>query len=425
MRAIVGLPQFRCNSTLGASASGKKKRRVIVHSRSKPTLPSELALKRTASDRVHEPDLEVYPQWLKGRKDFQEFRSKDSRPMTPNICEIYQKPLDKRKPHELRAVAEWLGSIPFFQGMKPERLEDFVGMLFLVQFRAGAVVYSEGMHGDCMFVIYSGEVGIYVDGQEVRRCGPKALVGERAFFGDAKRTATVRALSELAVLKIQLSFYENVLFNEKQRETQKLTQFLSHLPIISHWPLLKVKNFASSFHVLEYKPGEMIFNQNDEAHSMYIVFSGLVAQEVLVEVPYSHCWPKAARSWERVFAKNLYTQVVADARPGRVLGATDLIKGRRRQAKATAKKNTTVFMIPNHLFFEYFTSEDQAKVLEYEQSHQAADPQGSLRRSLYKVRRHSRGLFHALPGKVTDHPLLQNRPVHYTHDHVILNRKHG
>jgi hypothetical protein len=62
---------------------------------------------------------------------------------------------------------------------------------------AGQVVFSQGDIGDRYFVIESGRADVIGDGQVVASLGPGEGFGEIALLRRTRRTATVRAVSEL------------------------------------------------------------------------------------------------------------------------------------------------------------------------------------------------------------------------------------
>ena len=70
----------------------------------------------------------------------------------------------------------------------------------------GAVIVREGEPGDCMYVVQAGTVEvIHDDGVRERRYGVVSeggFFGEMALFEHETRSATVRALGEARVLKI-------------------------------------------------------------------------------------------------------------------------------------------------------------------------------------------------------------------------------
>ena len=72
--------------------------------------------------------------------------------------------------------------------------------------RDGEAIVRHGETGDCMYVVQAGRVEVLVDapGGEIRLgvLGPGDTFGEMALFTHAPRSATVRALGDVRVLKV-------------------------------------------------------------------------------------------------------------------------------------------------------------------------------------------------------------------------------
>jgi CRP-like cAMP-binding protein len=77
-------------------------------------------------------------------------------------------------------------------------------------FDAGHVLIERGQHGAGLFVILEGTVA--VDAPEAsRELGPGSVVGERALVSsDGRRTARVRAVTDVRVLAIDRAAFEEL-----------------------------------------------------------------------------------------------------------------------------------------------------------------------------------------------------------------------
>ena len=76
-------------------------------------------------------------------------------------------------------------------------IEQLARGLEPVDVPAGHIVFHQGDVGDHYFVIESGEADVIGDGQVVATLGPGEGFGEIALLRRTRRTATVRATSEL------------------------------------------------------------------------------------------------------------------------------------------------------------------------------------------------------------------------------------
>jgi CRP/FNR family cyclic AMP-dependent transcriptional regulator len=79
----------------------------------------------------------------------------------------------------------------------------------------GDVIVRQGEVGECMYVISSGKAEVLVKkgSKEVRiaALGPRDFFGEMALFDREKRSATVRAMSELQVIIIDKKTFEKTI----------------------------------------------------------------------------------------------------------------------------------------------------------------------------------------------------------------------
>lgn len=97
-----------------------------------------------------------------------------------------------------RALA-LLRDSPIFAPLPEATLEALAARLEPRRVEAGAVVFGQGDPGDEFYVIESGRVSVTVDGETISELGPGEGFGEIALLRDVPRTATVRALAEVAL----------------------------------------------------------------------------------------------------------------------------------------------------------------------------------------------------------------------------------
>jgi len=103
-------------------------------------------------------------------------------------------------------IPEALRSAPLFAGLSEADLGRLAATVEEQRLSAGELLIREGDRGDAMFVIVSGELEVtkHAEGVELplARVGPGAIQGEIAAIGGQERAASVRALTEVEVLRI-------------------------------------------------------------------------------------------------------------------------------------------------------------------------------------------------------------------------------
>lgn len=99
-----------------------------------------------------------------------------------------------------------LRRIPLFAGIEPARLKLLAFSSERVSFQPNDTLCSQGEAADDAFVIINGEAEVLVDidghAVVVATLQRNALVGEMSILCDSGRTATVRAINTVDVLKI-------------------------------------------------------------------------------------------------------------------------------------------------------------------------------------------------------------------------------
>lgn len=104
-----------------------------------------------------------------------------------------------------------LRAVPLFAGLDPGKLKLLAFSSSTVTLADGETLILEGDAADAVYIIEAGEAEILVnvDQQDVRIgvFGKNWLVGELAAFLNEPRTATVRAVGKLKVLKIDAEVF--------------------------------------------------------------------------------------------------------------------------------------------------------------------------------------------------------------------------
>ena len=109
--------------------------------------------------------------------------------------------LDAQPAHD-PALVSLLAAIPIFAPLPEAAVEHLVSRLEPVESPAGAVVFSEGDHGDGFYVVEDGEVEVVIDGSRVRTLDAGGYFGEIALLRDVPRTATIRALTDVRLQRL-------------------------------------------------------------------------------------------------------------------------------------------------------------------------------------------------------------------------------
>ncbi|MCH8835194.1 MAG: cyclic nucleotide-binding domain-containing protein, partial [Proteobacteria bacterium] len=98
-------------------------------------------------------------------------------------------------------------AVPLFSRMEPARLKLLAFASRRLIFDAGEELFHQGDPGDAAYVVLDGEADVVIgEGDKetvINRVGSNELVGEMALLSTTPRSATLRAVAELTVLRLK------------------------------------------------------------------------------------------------------------------------------------------------------------------------------------------------------------------------------
>lgn len=104
-----------------------------------------------------------------------------------------------------------LKSLAIFNDTPETILSELAPLMQEEEFEEGAVLFNEGDIGDCMFVIYKGEVKIHKGATTLAVLKEKEVFGELSLLDSETRSASATANTDCFLFKIdQEPFYELV-----------------------------------------------------------------------------------------------------------------------------------------------------------------------------------------------------------------------
>lgn len=109
---------------------------------------------------------------------------------------------------DLQDEVDLLKNIPLFRNIDSKQLKLIAFTSDRIIFQPGQNLFSQGDEGDAAYIIISGEASVLIaspegeDDIEIASVKENEIVGEIAILCDVPRTATVKAVTKLIVIKI-------------------------------------------------------------------------------------------------------------------------------------------------------------------------------------------------------------------------------
>ena len=160
-----------------------------------------------------------------------------------------------------------------------------------------------------MYIIYSGECGIYrfdetnqsKQHRAVATVGANTVVGEKAVtdrFDSGERTATVLAHTEVVALMLTKQDYQNTLYQHQVFEKMRRLEFLSKIPFFSKWDRVDLVDFNNLSEEFKVTKGTKIYDIGMDPNTIYVVRKGKLVMETIIEIDSYFRFPVNNQTWE-------------------------------------------------------------------------------------------------------------------------------
>ncbi|MFT5426221.1 MAG: serine/threonine protein kinase [Gammaproteobacteria bacterium] len=118
--------------------------------------------------------------------------------------------------------------LEFFKGFPDSEIWEIIRASNWQEYEMKDDIIVEGELDDCFYIIVQGEVGVVKNDQSIRMLGVGDCFGEMGYLAKTKRTATIKALTETALLKINSTVMSQVSLNCQVRFLKVFLRTLIH-----------------------------------------------------------------------------------------------------------------------------------------------------------------------------------------------------
>lgn len=171
-----------------------------------------------------------------------------------------------------------------------EPLRDVINAFYSKDVAQGADIIKQGGEGDCLYIIYEGEVDIFVarpgpdgniaegdKGSKVAAFGVGSLFGEVALLYNTPRAATVTAVSPVKVWVLDATDFKMLLAQSSQAQYTKYEGWLSQVELLKSLNHVELSKLAEVMETELFDAGEAIVKQGDAGEKFYILEDGEAA----------------------------------------------------------------------------------------------------------------------------------------------------
>lgn len=187
-----------------------------------------------------------------------------------------------KTPEERMRILEILEQQVLFRHLEKEQKEFVARAMFVMEFKSGDTIISQGDDGDNFYVIDRGNVECYKysdspdDEALVHTYSPGGAFGELAIMYNAPRAATCRAIADCRLYALDRKAFKVILMKTTIERRSQTKNFLQNVEILKQLKEYELFTMADAMQEMLYEEGDVICRQGDAGSNFYIIKQGSV-----------------------------------------------------------------------------------------------------------------------------------------------------
>lgn len=246
------------------------------------------------------------------------------------LAKEYEKKIFQKTPEERNRIQAMIAGNILFNHLDQKAVKQVLDAFFPVEKVDGDVIINQGDQGDNFYIVDSGVVEIFKDGEKVMTCTEAMSFGELALMYNAPRAATVKAAAETKLWALDRITFKLLLMDTTIKQRSMYVGFLTQVPILESLSDYERLQVADALKAKTFNEGEVVITQGDEGDSFYIIEEG-----------------------EAICTKSTdggAPEEVGRLSSGAYFGEIALMSSRPRQATVTAATELTVLQMDRQTF---------------------------------------------------------------------------
>lgn len=197
-------------------------------------------------------------------------------PITEEDVATYVKKVVPKDYKTMASLSKAIAKNVLFSHLDENERSDIFDAMFPVAAIPGEVIIQQGDEGDNFYIIDSGEVEVYVNGEKVVAIGEGGSFGELALIYGTPRAATVKASSstDVKLWGIDRDSYRRILMGSTIRKRKMYEEFLSKVSILENLDKWERLTVADSLEAVSFEDEEVVVKQGEQGNDFFIIVEG-------------------------------------------------------------------------------------------------------------------------------------------------------
>merc|ERR1712228_555952 len=186
-------------------------------------------------------------------------------PITEEDITAYVKKVVPKDFKTMASLSKAIAKNVLFSHLDENERPDIFDAMFPVSAIPGEVIIQQGDEGDNFYIIDTGEVEVYVNGEKVLTIGEGASFGELALIYGTPRAATVKASTagDVKLWGIDRDSYRRILMGSTIRKRKMYEEFLAKVSILENLDKWERLTVADALEAVSFEDEEVVVKQGE------------------------------------------------------------------------------------------------------------------------------------------------------------------
>merc|ERR1719300_115961 len=196
-------------------------------------------------------------------------------PINEEDAASYVKKVVPKDYKTMASLSKAIAKNVLFSHLDENERSDIFDAMFPVTAIPGEVIIQQGDEGDNFYIIDSGDVEVFVNGERVITIGEGGSFGELALIYGTPRAATVKAGdADVKLWGIDRDSYRRILMGSTIRKRKMYDEFLSKVSILESLDKWERLTVADALEAVSIDDGAVVVKQGEPGNDFFIIVDG-------------------------------------------------------------------------------------------------------------------------------------------------------
>ena len=187
---------------------------------------------------------------------------------------ISDKPKTKK---DIELINSALNKHFIFAGLAEENRAQLIERMMHFLLEPKEIVFEQEQSGNNFFIVISGTLNVFVNGNKVNTLKARDSFGELALLHNTPRSATIITLEKTALWGLDRKTFRTALETVNAQNYQENRQFIDVVPLFKILTNQQKDALGGSLSTLKYRAGEKIVSEGDPGDLFYLIKEGTVS----------------------------------------------------------------------------------------------------------------------------------------------------